>query len=61
MRALETRFLDLSEVAFWDGQVFENKFEVTLEPFKHCFLNSPKSLFGLVNRKKISSKCLATT
>jgi len=35
MRALENRFLDLNQVAFWDGQEAENEFKLPCEPLKH--------------------------
>ena len=35
---MKHRFLDLRQVAFWDGQDAENEFKVTCEPLKHRFL-----------------------
>jgi len=35
---LKHRFLDLTQVAFSDGQEAENEFKVTRDPLKHRFL-----------------------
>ena len=45
MRALKHRFLDRSQVAFWDGQETENEFKVTCEPLKHRFLDFTQVAF----------------
>jgi len=42
---LKHSFLDLSQVAFWDGQDAENEFNVTCEPLKHRFLDFTEVAF----------------
>jgi len=43
---LKLRFLDVSQVAFCDGEEAENVFKVTCEPLKHCFLDFTKVVFS---------------
>ena len=43
--ALKHRLLDLSQVAFWEGQETENKFKVAYEPLKRRFLDFTQVAF----------------
>jgi len=36
---LKYRFLDINQVAFWDGQEAEKEFKVTCEPLRHRCLD----------------------
>jgi len=45
MRALETSFFILTQVAFWVGQDAENEFKVTCEPLKHRFFDFTEVAF----------------
>ena len=54
-------FLDLTQLAFWDGKETENEFKVTCLPLKHPFLELTQVAFGLLKIKKMCSQCLATT
>ena len=42
---LKHRFIELTQVAFWDGQEAENEFKVTCEPLKHRFLDLKQVAF----------------
>jgi len=47
MRALETSFFVLTQVAFWVGQEAENEFKVTCDPLKHRFFDFTQIAFSV--------------
>jgi len=47
----------LTEVAIWTGQMAENEIEVPGDHLKHRFLVLNQVEFGLVQGRKIGSKC----
>jgi len=50
--SLKHRFIDLSQVAFWEVEEAENELKLTWEPLKHRFFNFTQVAFLAIQEEE---------